>query len=112
MEPIEENPDPIIATSIMERSRKKENQQRKELHPLPKRIVKWGKSQLSPENITNKISQVTMRCTISPEKNTKAVQTDIGPEKAIVRAQLESKILRHSIIVNNCRPFWSSYRKH
>ena len=40
--------------------------------------------------------------TISPEKNTKAEKTDFGPEKANVRAQLESKFLRHSIIVNNC----------
>ena len=97
MEPIEEIPDPIIATSIKKRKLKK-----RITPPSKKNRGMEEKSTFSREYNEPDLTGNDELNTISPEKNTKAVQTDFGPEKAIVCAQLESKILRHSILVNNC----------
>ena len=85
----------------MERSRKRKSKKRI-TPPAKKNGEMEEESTFSREYNEQDLTGNDELNTISPEKNMKAVQTDFAPEKAIDRAQLESKILRHSILVNNC----------
>ena len=93
----EENPNLILATSITERSRKKEDAEGKIVKPTKKNRDD-EEATYSPEakESVATVEQDTSSTEIDMDatsENTNAVQTDVAPEKAVFAAQLENKIL-------------------
>ena len=104
IDPIEENPDPVIATSITERQNKKRKAPKVRTPLLKKHIVQDDSMQLNDEvptvSTANEDENMDFILEGQENRNNKATET-VGIGKAIVAAQIETRVVRNMLLAES-----------